>query len=412
MTSSRYIPYNPQADSSYWIAQGLQQMLSGLGPGLARQQSNRLLDQDFQRLQAYSQSQLPVGQVGPQMSFPNFQSPQMQQMAAQGMMGNMFMSPLDKLKMMETARGLQKPFYQPGVIENTETAEQRPYTYGESIPPGWKIVREAQTVVNVGTPPASPTERKEIAETRASIDALNNLKELYDSSQTKTGPIAGRISPIAGLVGMTTDEQEAFMAATSAFKNAIIKEITGAQMSEVEAARIMKQVPDITDPSTRWNAKWEQSKKNLEFLQKRRSEVLRQSGLKPPEPPEAKPTDLTNQIIPDSVIDNMSLEEVEAALAQIEENITLKPGLEKPKTSIEKGMVQQQNEMAKRAKSEMSRIIGILPDSTKRLADKLTPNHRSRLYIKMNNFGYENWKTLTDKQKLNTILRMINETRK
>lgn len=130
--------------------------------------------------------------------------------------------------------------------------------------------------------PAAAAERTKIAETRASIDALDNLKILFDSAQTKTGPIVGRTSPIAGLIGMTTDEQEAFMAATSAFKNKIIKEITGAQMSEVEAKRIMKQIPDITDPPTRWKAKWEQSKKNLEFLQKRRLEILEQSGLRVP----------------------------------------------------------------------------------------------------------------------------------
>lgn len=128
----------------------------------------------------------------------------------------------------------------------------------------------------------SSTERQKIAETRASLDALDNLKTLFDNVQTKTGPITGRISPIAGLIGMTTDEQEAFMAATSAFKNAIIKEITGAQMSEQEAGRIMKQIPDITDPPARWRAKWEQSKKNLEFLQKRRLEILGQSGLRVP----------------------------------------------------------------------------------------------------------------------------------
>jgi len=130
--------------------------------------------------------------------------------------------------------------------------------------------------------PASPSERQAIAETRASLDSLNNLKTLFDSAQTTTGPVAGRISPFSGLMGMTTDEQEAFMAATSAFKNSVIKEITGAQMSEVEAERIMKQIPDITDPPARWQAKWEQTKKNLEFLQKRRMEILQQSGLRVP----------------------------------------------------------------------------------------------------------------------------------
>jgi len=128
----------------------------------------------------------------------------------------------------------------------------------------------------------SPTERTDIATGRASLDALDNLKVLFDSTQTKTGPVIGRMAPTKGLFGLTTDEQEAFMAATSAFKNAIIKEITGAQMSEVEAKRIMKQVPDITDPPTRWQAKWIQSKKNLEFLQQRRLEVLGQSGMRVP----------------------------------------------------------------------------------------------------------------------------------
>jgi len=138
----------------------------------------------------------------------------------------------------------------------------------------------SSTTVNIGK--ASPAERTAIAETNASIDALNNLKKLYDNVKTKTGPIAGRITPVLGLAGLTTKEQEDMMAATFAFQNAIIKEITGAQMSEVEANRIKKQIPLITDPPARWEAKWEQSYKNLEMLQKRRKEVLGQSGIRPP----------------------------------------------------------------------------------------------------------------------------------
>ncbi len=137
--------------------------------------------------------------------------------------------------------------------------------------------------IDIGS--ASPSERTAIAETNASIDALNNLKTLYNNVKTKSGPIVGRTSQVLGLVGMTSREQEDFMAATFAFQNAIIKDITGAQMSEVEANRIRKQIPLITDPPARWEAKWEQSLKNLEFLQRRRKEVLRQSGLKAPGSP-------------------------------------------------------------------------------------------------------------------------------
>lgn len=147
---------------------------------------------------------------------------------------------------------------------------------GKIIPTKHPSAKVGSTNINLGT--ASPTERQSIAEGRASIDALDNLKSLFDSTLTRTGPLAGRVDPVKGLLGLTSDEQEAFMAATSAFKNAIIKEITGAQMSEQEAKRIMKQIPDITDPPKRWLAKWEQSKKNLDFLQKRRLEILRQSG--------------------------------------------------------------------------------------------------------------------------------------
>jgi len=172
----------------------------------------------------------------------------------------------------------------------------------------WQKMLVGQPLVEIGVgEPASAAERKAIASGRASLDALGNLKQLFDKTKTKTGPIAGRIAPTAGLFGLTSDEQESFMAATSAFKNAIIKEITGAQMSEVEAKRIMKQVPDITDPPARWQAKWEQSKKNLEMLQKRRLEILQQSGLRVPAG--ASEITIREESIPDD-IRNMSDEEL------------------------------------------------------------------------------------------------------
>jgi hypothetical protein len=306
---------------------------SGLGGGLAQLLNAQNQQQD---IQALSQ------QLGVQT--PQMQSPQARALALSGLQQALMpMNPLQRSQMMENYAQTQllgaqlgqvgmptpmtegerlrlgleerkfgfqkeKPFYQPGIIENTVTGKQRPYTYGEEIPEGYKIVREAQTVVNLGAP-ASAAERTAIAETRASIDNLNNLKELFDSLQTKTGPITGRLEPVKGLFGLSTDEQEAFMAATSAFKNAIIKEITGAQMSEVEAERIMKQVPDITDPPTRWRAKWQQSKKNLEMLQKRRMEILGQSGLRVPSSTKAE--SMTIESIDKELADiNRQLEEL------------------------------------------------------------------------------------------------------
>jgi len=278
-----YLPYNQQADPNWYISQMFNNLMGGAGQGYQR----NLMNQDLQALLNYRAGQ---GQM------PQLQSPQSQQMMLQGLLGGLTQSPLQQAQTAyygaKASQALQPEELQPSQqisqkkldMINKLQARVEAGTATEKEKAMLEKMLAGQPMVQIGLgQPASASERQAIAETRASIDALNNLKSLFDSTQTKTGPIVGRTSPIAGLFSMTTDEQEAFMAATSAFKNAIIKEITGAQMSEVEANRIMKQIPDITDPTVRWKAKWEQSKKNLEYLQKRRAEVLKQSGLRVPE---------------------------------------------------------------------------------------------------------------------------------
>jgi hypothetical protein len=153
-------------------------------------------------------------------------------------------------------------------------------------------------------PPAAAGERKDITDAQASIDSLDNLKALFDDPKSKTGIIPGATTQALGLIGKTTQEQENLQAATFAFKNRIIKQITGAQMSEQEAKRIMKQVPDLGDPPTRWKAKFEQTVKNLKILQKRRTEILKASGVratgttkKPITPTATQPTTAPQQLI-------------------------------------------------------------------------------------------------------------------
>jgi len=145
----------------------------------------------------------------------------------------------------------------------------------------------ASTTLNIN--PASPTERTAIAEGASSIDALNNMKGLFEEVVSGSGifaypgPIKGPVASVMGAMEMAPAKQEEFRAATFTFKNAMIKAITGAQMSEPEAKRIMSQVPDIKDPPTRWRAKWRQSMKNIQEIQARRKQVLQQSGLAAPE---------------------------------------------------------------------------------------------------------------------------------
>lgn len=143
-----------------------------------------------------------------------------------------------------------------------------------------EIEGAAAVNINMGKP-AAASEREKLASGAAALDSLANLKALYDKSFV--GPVAGRTGKFKNVFGMNPEKQSEFLAATAAFRNAIIKEITGAQMSEPEAKRILKQVPDETDPPTVWNAKHAQSVKNIKMLQKRRKQVLRESGLKVPE---------------------------------------------------------------------------------------------------------------------------------
>lgn len=145
----------------------------------------------------------------------------------------------------------------------------------------YKTLERERPVGRAAMKVPSPTERTKIAETRAAIDSLNNLKSLYDKNFV--GPIAGRKAKAKSILGLNPLDQEEFMAATSAFKNQVIKEITGAQMSEKEAERIMKQIPDITDQPNVWLAKHRQSIENLKRINERRKEVLRQTGVVVPE---------------------------------------------------------------------------------------------------------------------------------
>lgn len=138
----------------------------------------------------------------------------------------------------------------------------------ETTPQQRAAVLGGGTTINI-----SAGEREKTAAGLATMDVLSNLRNLYDKPSTRTGPAVGRIDPVIGQIGLTSRDQEDFMAATSAFKNQIIKEITGAQMSEQEAFRIMKQVPDIIDHPTRWEAKWRQSVQNIQYLQNRRQQI-------------------------------------------------------------------------------------------------------------------------------------------
>jgi len=157
---------------------------------------------------------------------------------------------------------------------------QHKYTQDKFIPTGITAPRY-KPGVTLNLKQSSASERENLATGEASISNLNNLRGLFDEAYV--GPFAGRVGKVKDIFGGNPEKQSNFNAATSAFKNQIIKEITGAQMSEPEAKRIMKQVPDVNDPPSVWKAKWNQSKRNVAVLREKRLEIMRKSGIKTPE---------------------------------------------------------------------------------------------------------------------------------
>ncbi len=143
-------------------------------------------------------------------------------------------------------------------------------TTGQITPTQFPSPRVPSTTINL-----APSEREAIASNLATDDALDNLLSLVDAKFI--GPIEGRVGAVKDIFGFNTPQESEFRAATSTFRNQVIKEITGAQMSEKEATRILKQVPQENDPPSVWRAKWIQSKKNLERIRVRRAEVQRRA---------------------------------------------------------------------------------------------------------------------------------------
>lgn len=316
----------PAPAGSQLAGQIQMQSLQGLGRTLGAYFGQKKQDQLWQQdIQNYRDAQQLAADMGveqlPSWLTPPMQSRVAQQMQKQSQLGQMFPAPQDPFTLTPgagrfTGAGQLVAERKPAPMQPTQKAAQAKldaYNKAKAVSAEQRTKHQqavvdkyeiGQALVQINLGRASPTERTSIAETRASIDALNNIKDLYDNAKTRTGPIAGRLDPILGVFGWTSNEQEDFMAATSAFRNQIIKEITGAQMSEVEAKRILKQVPQETDPPARWEAKWKQSKKNLEFLQKRRLEILQQSGLQAP----------GGQMIN---VENMTDEEIDAELMRL-----------------------------------------------------------------------------------------------
>lgn len=105
-------------------------------------------------------------------------------------------------------------------------------------------------------------------------------KEIEDSFDPSfVGAAEGRLNKLKQMVpGLATEQRANFITALSSYRNSVIKAITGAQMSEPEATRIMRQLPDETMSETDFKAKLRLSRKLLEQGLAKRQSQLQKGG--------------------------------------------------------------------------------------------------------------------------------------
>ena len=141
---------------------------------------------------------------------------------------------------------------------------------------GNRATAQQQAQLNVPDKP-SPGERMNLIDDVGTLERIDSLHSLYSSKYV--GPARGRIGAATELFGGITEDEADFRAENSTLKNQVIKMITGAQMSEPEAKRIMKQVPDPENPPTVYEARLKRTRENVYMMAQKRRQVLQASGI-------------------------------------------------------------------------------------------------------------------------------------
>lgn len=132
-------------------------------------------------------------------------------------------------------------------------------------------------------PPPGDTGKMTILNETAE-DQLDRLVQMFNAGgKDVIGPAEGRARAMGQNVpGLPVNQTFAdFEAASAAFRNAVIKAITGAQMSEPEANRIRQQIPDVTNKPEVWRSRAAQTMKNLRDLKNRVKAPRGEAGAPP-----------------------------------------------------------------------------------------------------------------------------------
>ena len=165
---------------------------------------------------------------------------------------------------------------QPQIFVDQETQQPRAIQFvnGKAVE-----VPLPQGISKTAPPRMAPGVATAIAGADSSLHQLDKLEGMLPAVQGKIGPLAGRARDLGqNLPGVPVDQTyAAFKAESDTLKNATIKAITGAQMSEPEAKRIMGQIPSETDKPDIWIQKARATRDNISFLRNRMAELY---GLK------------------------------------------------------------------------------------------------------------------------------------
>lgn len=115
---------------------------------------------------------------------------------------------------------------------------------------------------------------EKIAGVDQSLAMLDDIERLLPSMKRNIGVLDGRVAQARLATGVRVNEDLAeFAAQITGLKNATIKALTGAAMSEPEAQRIMQQIPDLSNPEPVFAARLKTTRRNLELLKTRTIEL-------------------------------------------------------------------------------------------------------------------------------------------
>lgn len=143
-------------------------------------------------------------------------------------------------------------------------------TDGEGRPVSFLVDSDTGDIIRSYDKPLTTQERTAQTNSKASVDTINDIARLYKKDYV--GPVQGRASSLSTQYGIdtpmssNTPELAEFSAAVARYKNKMINKITGAAVGVQEEKRIMGEIPDLTDPSTTFEAKLKMSQENEKLL--------------------------------------------------------------------------------------------------------------------------------------------------